>query len=103
MLSYLFYRWPESQVASLRPLIRSGPAVYQTLTMASEEMQRIRGLGDDIDWARVWLFYGGNDDWVGTEREVVLRACKSDRVVLDPDVPHAFCIRACGILFFYST
>lgn len=71
--------------------------------MGHEEMLRIRDLDTTIDWERVWLFYGGGDEWVGSEREVVMRACsgKGDRVVLDEDVPHAFCIRAC-ILFIFT-
>lgn len=68
--------------------------------MAHEEMSQVR----ELDTAllseykdRIWFYYAEHDDWVGEQREVVLRTFNADsdsvRVVRGHrDIPHAFCI-----------
>jgi len=92
--------FPEGQLQVLYALLRAPGAIYAALTMAHDEMERVREL--DVDFLRawaenVWVYYAREDGWVGEQREVVLRALQGTpaegRVVLGRvGIPHAFCI-----------
>lgn len=46
---------------------------------------------------RIWFYYAEHDNWVGDQREVVLRIIDNELVSLrvvrgHRDIPHAFCI-----------
>ncbi|KAH7930549.1 hypothetical protein BV22DRAFT_1000347 [Leucogyrophana mollusca] len=100
VLRRLFPSYPLEQAYVLQSLLRSAKVIYATMTMAHDEMKTIR----DLDVAtlnahqhRIYLYFAENDDWVGEQREVILKAFESDpgsvRVVHGHrDIPHAFCI-----------
>jgi hypothetical protein len=100
VLRVLFASWPQAQLLVLRSLFYSAPAIVACLSMAHEEMETIR----DLDVAlinehqqRICFYFAERDDWVGKERENILRAINTDpesiRVMHgEPDIPHAFCI-----------
>jgi len=104
--------WPESQLQVLHDLLRAPGAIYAALTMAHDEMERVRELDADFflragaENVSVCVYYAREDGWVGVEqREVVLGALRGTpaegRVVFGPaGVPHAFCISAA--FFFVS-
>lgn len=68
--------------------------------MAHEEMMTIR----ELDVAlleehrhRVWMYFADHDDWVGDQRETILRLFQADADFIKivhgyHDIPHAFCI-----------
>ncbi len=68
--------------------------------MADDEVRSV--LDPDVGFLRefsdkVWFYYAERDDWVGGQREVVLRALRGTpaevRVVHGrSDIPHGFCI-----------
>jgi dienelactone hydrolase len=76
--------------------------------MANEEMQRIGSLDDGPysdgqllkeNKAKIWFYFAEKDDWVGKEREAILRIMQDGtneeqvKVVHGEDgVPHSFCI-----------
>lgn len=70
--------------------------------MSDDEMKSIRELDVALlneNRRRIWMYFAEKDDWVGEEREVVIRAFDPDpgtiRVVHgERDIPHAFCISA---------
>jgi hypothetical protein len=72
--------------------------------MANDEMETVRELDTDFlrDFAQnLWFYYAEEDDWVGDQSAVVLRALRGtgapteSHVVLGrPGIPHAFCISA---------
>jgi hypothetical protein len=72
--------------------------------MANDEMETVRELDTDFlrDFAQnSWFYYAEEDDWVGEQFAVVLRALRGtgtlteSHVVLGrPGIPHAFCISA---------
>jgi hypothetical protein len=85
--------------------LRAPAAIYAALTMANDEMERVREL--DADFIResahkLWFYYAGEegeDGWVGEERAVVLRtlggtSAESHVVLGRAGIPHAFCISA---------
>lgn len=86
----------------LRAFIESSTAVHSSLAMANEEMKSIKNLDTDVieqyqDKLRV--FHAEQDDWVGEERERLLRLLDHIRVahpsrfiIAPTGVPHAFCI-----------
>ena len=94
--------WPKNQLQVLRSLLQAPAAIYAALTMAHDEMQRVREL--DVDFLRafaerLWVCYAEEDGWVGGQREEVLCALSGmlaeGRVVHSRrGVPHAFCISA---------
>jgi len=66
--------------------------------MANDEMNIIRDLDNQLLDANrhcLWFFYAEKDDWVGIQREVVLKSLSDvERVVHgEHGIPHAFCIR----------
>jgi hypothetical protein len=78
--------------------------------MANDEMETVRELDTDFlrDFAQnLWFYYAEEDDWVGEQFAVVLRALRgtptteSHVVVGRPGIPHAFCISAS--FFFLSS
>ena len=102
--------WPRSQVRVLHNLLRAPEAVYAALTMANDEMETVRELDTDFlrDFAQnLWFYYAEEDDWVGEQFVVVLRALRgstpteSHVVTGRPGIPHAFCISAS--FFFLSS
>jgi hypothetical protein len=70
--------------------------------MAHDELETVRDL--DTDFLRefaenLWFYYADEDDWVGDQRGVVLRALQGtameSHVIHDRGgAPHAFCISA---------
>lgn len=100
VLSLLFPSWPAHQKAVLRSFLSSPQAIFASLTMARDEMRIITEL--EISFleehsSKLWLYYADKDDWVGKERETIIRYLKeqaADRIVRDIHrTPHAFCIR----------
>jgi len=92
--------WPESQLQVLRRFLQAPAALYASLTMADDEMRTVLEL--DVGFLRefsdkVWFYYAERDEWVGGQREVVLRALRGTpaeaRVVHgNSDIPHGFTI-----------
>lgn len=84
----------------LRCLLNSPEAIYASLSLAHDEMTNIREL--DIDLLqqyrhRMHLYFAETDDWVGEQKEVIMKAFDADPGSLkvihgQHDVPHAFCI-----------
>ncbi|KAI0062556.1 hypothetical protein BV25DRAFT_1870311 [Artomyces pyxidatus] len=100
ILSVLFPGWPDAQLLVLRTLLRSPSAIYTVLTLANNEIETIRELDVavlDQHVEHLWLYFAEDDDWVGEQREHILRALHGTpaavRVVHGHrDVPHAFSI-----------
>ncbi|EJD45807.1 hypothetical protein AURDEDRAFT_114075 [Auricularia subglabra TFB-10046 SS5] len=95
--SLLFPSWPENQLSVLQALLGDREVIHSALTMAHSEMELIR----EIDVAfltqhtdRVWAYFAETDDWVGKERETVIRTLgESDRIEhCRLKMPHAFCL-----------
>jgi pimeloyl-ACP methyl ester carboxylesterase len=104
VLRLLHPSWPTSQLRVVHNLLRAPAAIYAALTMANDEMETVRELDTDFlrDFAQnLWFYYAEEDDWVGEQFAVVLRASRGigsptgSHVVLGrPGIPHAFCISA---------
>jgi len=109
VLRYLFKPWPEAQLGVLRSLISSPSTIYSTLSMANEEMKVIKSLTSDEatsdaqllegNTEKIWFYFAEKDNWVGMEREVILKIIHKEsedgnvRVVNGQEgVPHSFCI-----------
>ncbi|KAI9443998.1 hypothetical protein H4582DRAFT_1918432 [Lactarius indigo] len=100
VLHLVLNSWPESQLRFVYRFLQAPAAIYASLTMADDEFKTV--LGPDADFLRefsdkVWLYYAERDDWVGGQREVVLRTLRGTpaevRVVHGPsDIPHGFCL-----------
>lgn len=100
LLSMLFTSWPRPQVSVLHALLFAPTSIFAILSMAHDEMNTVRDL--DIGLLnkykdRIWFYYAEKDNWVGEQKEVVLRSINADsdyvRVVHGHrDIPHAFCI-----------
>jgi hypothetical protein len=101
------HSWPESQLQVLRRFMQSPAAIYAGFTMANDEMKTVLEL--DVGFLRefsdrVWFYYAEKDDWVGEQREVVLRVLRGTpaeaRVVHGrSDIPHGFCISKYSFFF----
>lgn len=108
LLSLLYASWPKAQITVLHALLFAPTSIFAALSMAHDEMNNVR----DLDVAllnqhkdRIWFYYAERDNWVGDQREVVLRSINADpdyvRVVHGHrDIPHAFCISE--LLYFLS-
>ena len=102
VLALLHPSWPGNQLQVLHDFLRAPVAIYAAMTMANDEMETVRELDADFlrEFAReLWFYYAEEDDWVGEERAVVLRALRGtaaeSHVALGSAViPHAFCISA---------
>ena len=100
LLSALFSSYPPAQLNVLRSLITTPTSVYNALTLAHDEMTTIRELDVDLlrtHRHRIHLYFGESDDWVGKNKEVILKAFEADEgnvkvVHGHPDIPHSFCI-----------
>jgi Lipid-droplet associated hydrolase len=100
--------WPINQLQVLRALLRAPAAIYAALTMAHDEMETVREL--DVGFLRdfaenVSFYYAEEDDWVGEQRAVVLRALRGTpaegRVVHGRGgIPHVFCISTAALTRF---
>lgn len=100
VLARLFPTWPLEQLLVLRSLLHSPPAVLAALTMAHDEMNSIRAL--DVALLNehkeiIWIYFAEQDDWVGRQRDVILRSFDGEpnsvRIIHGhQDIPHAFCI-----------
>jgi len=98
--------WPTSQLRVVHNLLRAPAAIYAALTMANDEMETVHELDTDFlrEFAQnLWFYYAEEDDWVGEQLGVVLRALRGTpaelHVVLGrPGIPHAFCI---SVSFFF--
>ncbi|KAF7967560.1 hypothetical protein HWV62_33941 [Athelia sp. TMB] len=100
ILSMLFASWPRPQISVLHALLFAPTSIYATLSMAHDEMNNVR----DLDIAllteykdRIWFYYAEKDNWVGEQKELVLRSINAEpdyvRVVHGHrEIPHAFCI-----------
>lgn len=99
-LALLFRDWPLAQILVLQAFLYSPPSIRAALGMAHDEMQNIRDLELTLleeHRGKLWFYFADHDDWVGGERNSLLRSLKSDvdvvRVVHGHhDIPHAFCI-----------
>lgn len=66
--------------------------------MAHDEMNNIRDLDTlllNMHKGRMWFYYAEKDDWVGDQREAVVRAINAGPANLrlvhgSLDIPHAF-------------
>ena len=106
-LRLVLHSWPESQLQVLRRFLQAPAALYASLTMADDEMKTVLEL--DVGFLRefsdkVWFYYAERDDWVGGQREVVLRALRGTpaevRVVHGhSDIPHGFTISKQSLSF----
>lgn len=100
LFPWIFPTYPASQAHVIRRYVQSSTAVYASLLMAQDEMRTIRDLDThslDIHKHHLWFYFAERDDWVGAQREVVLRALQTEpdsvRIVRGHrDIPHAFCI-----------
>ena len=100
LLCLLFRDWPQDQIDVLWLFLNCPPTILASLTMAHQEMNTIKDL--DIDLFdkvkhKLYLFFAERDDWVGDNRETVLREMSDEphsvRVVRGRhDIPHAYCI-----------
>lgn len=100
LLRLVMYSWPESQLQVLRRFLQAPAAIYAAFTMANDEMKTVLEL--DVTFLhefsdKVWFYYAERVDWVGGQREVVLRALRGTpaeaRVYHGrSDIPHGFCI-----------
>jgi len=107
-LSFIFPKYPVAQVQVLRSFLLSPPSIFAAMTMAHDEMLNIRELdAATLDKYRheIWIYFAEMDDWVGRERESILKVFKVDigtvRVVNGHrDIPHAFCISVSLYQFF---
>lgn len=99
-LTLLFRDWPLAQILVLRAFLHSPPSIRAALGMAHDEMQNIRDLELPLleeHRGKLWFYFAENDDWVGGEKNSLLRSLKSDLDVVrvvhgHHDIPHAFCI-----------
>jgi hypothetical protein len=108
-LAQLFPSWPITQLLVLQNFICSPNAVFASLRMANDEMNTIREL--DIDLIRrknhrLWMYFAEQDDWVGNQREHILRAFSGDGEHVQivhgaPGIPHAFCISENNLLLVH--
>lgn len=100
VLSFLFREWPTSQLHVLRDLICSPSAIEATLSMANDEMNTIKELDLPLLQEckdKLYFYYADRDDWVGEEKDRVLKALHPNQEVLSVvhdthGIPHAFCI-----------
>lgn len=100
LLGYLFPQWPSAQRQVLRSLLRSPLAIKSTLSMAHDEMNTIKDLDTGLiqqHLDHICFYFAENDDWVGTEREVILSTVDTSISFVNvvhggKDIPHAFCI-----------
>lgn len=65
--------------------------------MADEEMKTIKDADVDLLTTfgdRIHLYFAENDDWVGQQKETLLKMFDERHRVVhgDSDIPHAFCI-----------
>ncbi|KAF8270146.1 hypothetical protein EI94DRAFT_1681141 [Lactarius quietus] len=100
LLRLVVHSWPESQLQVLRRFLQAPAAIYASFTMADDEMKTVREL--DASYlgefgAKSWFYYAERDDWVGGQREVVLRALSGTSAEAQvvhgrSDIPHGFCI-----------
>ncbi|KAI0094357.1 hypothetical protein BDY19DRAFT_15390 [Irpex rosettiformis] len=99
-LAMLFKEWPVEQLQVLRGLLNSPTSIYNALNLANDEMNTIK----EPDVAllqqyrhRIHLYFGEADDWVGKQKDTIVKAFEADaeniKVVHGhPDIPHSFCI-----------
>lgn len=100
---------PPSATATTLSLLTTPGALFQTLSMAREEMAEItHDRWDYSIWgsekagvSRLWFYFGRNDHWVAEEtREAIMKTRGrgmgeewKPRMVLDEGgVPHGFCM-----------
>lgn len=102
VLAFIYREWPASQVAVLKDFISSPSCIAAALEMASDEMEVIRDLDLEILEAcrnKLYFYYASHDDWVGTERDEVIKSLHPHEAAIplevvhgDQGIPHAFCI-----------
>ncbi|KDR85373.1 hypothetical protein GALMADRAFT_52315 [Galerina marginata CBS 339.88] len=96
----LYSNWPAQQLRVLQEFLLSSTSITAALSMAHCEMKTIRELDSVLlgqHKQRLYFYYAPRDDWVGEERNALLRILDPDgqslNIVRGPsDVPHAFCI-----------
>lgn len=96
----------------LRAFVGSSTAVNSSLAMANEEMKSINNLDIDVidqHQDKLRFFHAEQDDWVGEERERLLkllgpiRVAHPSRFIIAPTgVPHVFCVSE-STLFAWMT
>lgn len=97
VVSFIYKDWHAPQVNVLRSLLKSHSAVYAALSMADEEMKTIKYADVDLLTTfgdRIHLYFAENDNWVGEQKELLLKMFDERHRVVhgDSDIPHAFCI-----------
>lgn len=102
LLALLYRAWPVNQLAVLKDLISSPSCITAALVMASDEMKMIKDL--DIELLeefkhKLHFYYASHDDWVGNERDELIKALHPGKADIPLKVvhgvhgiPHAFCI-----------
>lgn len=83
----------------LQSLLRSPSSIKACLSMAHEEMQTIMAPDASLlseQSGKLWFYYADKDNWVGKEKDVIVRllgeAAKVRVVHCQHGIPHAFCI-----------
>ncbi|KAH9059748.1 hypothetical protein EDB87DRAFT_1675003 [Lactarius vividus] len=110
VLRLVLHSWPEGQLHVLHRFLQAPAAIYSSLTMADDEVKTV--LGPDVGFLRdfsdkVWLYYAERDDWVGGQREVILRSLRGTPAEVRAvhgrsHIPHGFCLST-GISFVSSS
>ncbi|KAH9005514.1 hypothetical protein EDB86DRAFT_3036780 [Lactarius hatsudake] len=100
VLRLILHSWPEGQLRVLHRFLQAPAAIYASLTMADDEVKTV--LDPDVGFLRefsdrVWFYYAERDDWVGGQREVVLRSLRGTPAEVRAvhgrsDIPHGFCL-----------
>ncbi|KAI9455146.1 hypothetical protein BJY52DRAFT_1213395 [Lactarius psammicola] len=100
VIRLVLHSWPESQRHVLRRFLQAPAAIYASLTMADDEVRSV--LDPDVGSLRefsdiLWFYYAERDDWVGGQREVILRALRGTSAEVRAvhgrsDIPHGFCL-----------
>ncbi|KAH6916901.1 hypothetical protein BKA70DRAFT_1250904 [Coprinopsis sp. MPI-PUGE-AT-0042] len=102
LLAFLYRAWPVNQLAVLKDLISSPSCITAALVMASDEMKTIKGLDTELLEEfkhKLHFYYASHDDWVGDERDELIKALHPGGANIplkvvhgEQGIPHAFCI-----------
>ncbi|KAJ7630764.1 hypothetical protein FB45DRAFT_916506 [Roridomyces roridus] len=94
-LAFLFPKWSPPHRAVLRSLLNSPTSIFACLSMAHEEMQRIRDLDVTLmEESKMHFYFARKDDWVSRHRAAITHLFTGTNIVEGLEgVPHAFCIQ----------
>jgi len=99
MLGMLFPSYPRLALSVLHSLVRSPQAIFAALSMAHDEMIKIRQLDFELLSRHkdlLWFYFAQCDDWVGQQKAMILGALGNDDVRIfhgGPGIHHAFCVQ----------